>query len=94
MEWDEAKSAANRQRRGFGFDVAALIFEGVTVEWDDTRRDYGERRVIALGQVRGRCLAVVYTWRQGVRRIISARKANKGETDVYQMEIAPEDREK
>ncbi len=38
--------------------------------------------------------AVVYTWRQGVRRIISARKANKGETDVYQKGIAPEDREK
>ena len=83
MEWDEAKSEANRRQRGFGFDVAALIFDGETLEWDDTRKDYGEKRVIALGQVRGRCLVVVYTWRQGVRRIISARKANKGESDAY-----------
>ena len=83
MEWDEAKSEANRRRRGFGFDVAALVFDGDTLEWDDTRRDYGEKRVIAIGQVRGRRLVVVYTWRQGVRRIISARKANKGESDAY-----------
>ncbi len=70
--------------------MAAGIFEASTVEWDDTRRDYGERRIIALGQVRGRCLVVVYTWRGGVRRIISARKANKGETDVHQKAIARE----
>ena len=39
MEWDEAKSEANRRQRGFGFDVAALIFDGDTLEWDDTRKD-------------------------------------------------------
>ena len=84
MEWDEAKSEANRRRWGFGFDVAALVFDGDTLEWDDTRKDYGEKRIIALGKVRDRCLVVVYTWRKGVRRIISARKANKGESIAYQ----------
>ena len=49
MEWYEAKSEANRQRWGFGFDVAALIFDGDTLEWDDIRKDYGEKRVIAIG---------------------------------------------
>lgn len=84
MEWDAAKSERNRRERGFGFEVASLIFRGHTLEWDDTRRRYGERRVIALGRVEGRCIVVVYTWRRGVRRIISARKANKGEIRAYE----------
>jgi uncharacterized DUF497 family protein len=84
MEGDEAKSEANRLQRGFRFGVAALIFDGDTLEWEDTRKGLrrGARHRFRPGG--GRCLAVVYTWRQGVRRIISARKANKGESDAYQ----------
>jgi uncharacterized DUF497 family protein len=84
VQWDKSKSERNRRERGFGFEVASLIFRDHTLEWDDKRRHYGERRVIALGQVEGRCIVAVYTRRRGVRRIISARKANKGEIRAYE----------
>jgi hypothetical protein len=79
FDWDPAKDEWNRQERGFGFDFAALIFEGDTIEWPDHRRDYGETRVRAIGEADGLVLHVVFTDRDDVRRIISARIANRKE---------------
>ena len=45
FEWDQAKSDKNLAERGFDFEYACRIFGGDTIEWDDARRDYGERRV-------------------------------------------------
>jgi uncharacterized DUF497 family protein len=44
-----------------------------------SRRDRGERRIIAIGQVEGRFISVVYTRRNGRYRIISARPARRNE---------------
>ncbi len=93
FEWDEAKSERNRRERGFGFEVAIDLFEGAVLEFDDTRRDYGERRIIAIGELAGSILAVVYTWRGGTRRIISARIANRRERDAYRQDVASGPRE-
>ena len=79
FDWDDAKGERNRRDRGFGFDFAALIFEGGTIEALDERRDYGEARVRAFGEVDGLVLHVVYTDRGEVRRIISARLADRKE---------------
>ena len=87
FEWDEAKSGANLRERGFDFAYASLIFEGPTLEWDDTRREYGEQRVQAIGQVEDDILFVVYTWRGAVRRIISARLASRRERDAYRKAV-------
>jgi uncharacterized DUF497 family protein len=51
---------------------------------EDARRDYGEPRFRVLGVVDGRILFVVYTWRGGVCRLISARKADARERRRYQ----------
>ena len=83
FEWHEAKRRANLAKHGIDFVRAARIFEGRTVEWDDLRRHYGERRKIALGQVDHTVLFVVYTSREGKRRLISARKANPNERKTY-----------
>lgn len=83
FDWDSAKSERNRQERGFGFDIAILTFEGDTVEWPDDRRDYGETRVRAIGEVNGVVLHVVFTDRGDVRRIISARVASKKERNQW-----------
>lgn len=83
FEWDAAKSAANLRARGFDFAYAALIFDGPTLEMDDDRADYGERRIQAIGRAGDDVLFVVYTWRADVRRIISARRANRRERDAY-----------
>lgn len=42
--WDPVKSERTRRERGFGFDYAARIFVGCTVEAVDRRRDYGDWR--------------------------------------------------
>lgn len=81
FEWDDAKSLRNLLERGFGFDHAAAIFIGPTLEARDNRRDYGEVRVQAIGRVGDDVLYVVYSDRNEVRRIISARLANKRSGD-------------
>lgn len=81
--WDPGKSEKNRRERGFGFDFAALIFLGDTLEKPDWRKDYGEERIRALGLADGRCLAVTYTLRNGVHWIISAHPASRRDRDVY-----------
>lgn len=83
FDWDDAKSERNREERGFGFDFAALIFESNTLEWPDNRWDYGEKRMRAIGEVNGVVLHVVFTVRGDVRRIISARVANRKERSEW-----------
>ena len=83
FEWDEAKSAKNRRERGFGFDAAALTFDGPVIEWCDIREQWGETRIVAIGSVDGHVLAVVYTDRNDTRRIISARRARKVEEELW-----------
>lgn len=83
FDWHEAKHARNRQERGFGFDFAALIFAGRVLTQTDDRRDYGEVRLKAIGEAAGRILVVIYTDRDDVRWIISARLANRKERALW-----------
>ena len=64
FEWDPAKSGENLRQRGFDFEFAANIFDGPTVEREDRRQDYGERRMLAIGVVAGIHLTIVYTDRR------------------------------
>ncbi len=83
FEWDEAKSETCLRMRGFNFAHAALIFEGPTLEIDDDRLQYDERRIQAIGRAGDDVLFVVYTWRGDVRRIISARRSDRRERNAY-----------
>ena len=65
FDWDATKSDENLTRRGFDFAFAALVFADTFVEYDDVRRDYGERRIVALGLADGIPLTVVFTDRVG-----------------------------
>ena len=77
FEWDDDKSQRNLLERGFGFDHAAAIFLGPTLEAQDNRHDYGEVRVQAIGRAGDDILSVVYSDRGEARRIISAPLTNK-----------------
>ena len=72
VEWDEAKRVSNLEVHGVDFMDAALIFEGIFLEAEDKRSEYGEQRFRALGRVGDDTFMVAYTWRGEVRRIISA----------------------
>ena len=78
FEWDAPKDETNRRKHGFDFTYAIRIFDG-PVRYLASRRDRGERRIIATGQVEGRFISVVYTRRNGRYRIISARPARRSE---------------
>jgi uncharacterized DUF497 family protein len=83
FEWDEQKSAWTLKNRGFDFAFASRIFEAPVLERLDARSEYGESRVQAIGAVEQDVLFVVYTNRDGLRRIISARRANKRERELW-----------
>jgi uncharacterized DUF497 family protein len=85
FEWDNAKSERNRRERGFDFATAGLIFAGPVQTVVDGRRDYGEERIIAIGEIDGEVLVLVYTDGGQVRRIISARRANRKERETWRL---------
>jgi len=59
--WDERRSPRHLRDRGVDVEFATLIFDGPTLEHDNPRRDYGDRRVVGIGIARGVALTVVYT---------------------------------
>jgi hypothetical protein len=52
---------------------------------EDTRKDYGEPRIICYGHLQGRMVVVGYTPRGADRHIFSMRKAN----DREKVRLAP-----
>jgi uncharacterized protein len=85
ISYDPAKRGRTLQERGLDFEDATTVFEGITVEVEDLRKEYGERRVICYGLLAGRLVVVGYTPRGSVRHIFSMRKAN----DREQTRLAP-----
>ncbi len=85
ISFDPAKREKTLAERGLDFADAALVFVGVTLEFEDTRKDYGETRVICYGLLEGRMVVVGYTPRGAERHVFSMRKANERE----QARIAP-----
>jgi uncharacterized protein len=84
FQWDTDKSASNEAKHGISFLQAAQIFRGRILKTQDTRRDYGETRFIALGAFDGEVLRVVFTERDGDIRLISAWRAGKHDREKYQ----------
>lgn len=86
FEWDDDKNEANAIKHGFDFERAITIFNGVTLDWEDTRKNYGEKRTISLGLMGGVVIiAMVHTDRHGKKRIISARQAKLRERRIYEI---------
>jgi uncharacterized protein len=83
FERDPAKGQATEQQRGVRFERATEIFAGRLIEWTDERKDYGERRLRAVGESSRVLLHVVFTRRAAVIRHISARRANKKEQAIW-----------
>lgn len=83
FEWDQLKSERNVVERGFDFEYACRVFDGDTLEREDTRHAYAEVRIVAIGEIGDEIYVVVYTPRGDIRRIISARRASRRERDAY-----------
>lgn len=85
ITYDPDKRERTLRDRGLDFEDAPIVFAGLTVEVEDTRQDYGEKRLICYGQLEGRLVVVGYTPRGADRHIFSMRKANRRE----QIRLAP-----
>jgi hypothetical protein len=79
ITFDPAKRDKALLERGLDFADAELVFAGQTLEIEDTRKNYGEQRIICFGLLAGRSVVVGYTPRGADRHIFSMRKANERE---------------
>ena len=84
IEFDPAKAKANLRKHGVSFAHAEQALRdpmALTIEDPDSR---SEQRFITMGaDALGRVLVVVHTQREERTRLISARKASRGEADRY-----------
>ena len=79
VTYDSEKRERTLRERGLDFEDAAHVFAGVTLEVEDTRKDYGEDRIICFGWLAGRMVLIGYTPRGADRHVFSMRKANERE---------------
>ena len=79
ITFDPTKRDKALSELGLDFDDAELIFAGVTLEVEDTRKHYDETRVMCYGLLEGRMIVVGYTPRGADRHVFSMRKANERE---------------
>jgi uncharacterized protein len=84
IEFDPAKSARNARERSLPFELTAELDWSVARVRPDDRREYGEKRFVALVPKTRRLYVVCYCTRGDVRRIISFRRANKREERTYE----------
>lgn len=83
-EWDEAKRQANLKKHGYDFADADLVYENpAKLTLFTARQD--ERRLldIAIVELHGVILTLVYAIRGYNIRIISFRKASRKERRIY-----------
>ena len=85
ITFDPAKREKALAERGLDFADAGIVFDGVTLEIEDIRKEYGEKRIICYGLLAGRMVVIGYTPRGADRHVFSMRKANERE----QARIAP-----
>lgn len=84
IEFDPRKAASNLKKHGVSFAHAEQALRdphAVTVEDPDST---DEQRLVTLGMdALGRVIVVVHTPREERTRLISARKASRGEVKEY-----------
>jgi uncharacterized DUF497 family protein len=84
FEWDPYKEATNLAKHGIDFVDASEVFDDPQyLEEESTRHEAGEVRLKGIGTALGKVYAVIFTYRQDRRRIISARRVRPDEQRRY-----------
>jgi uncharacterized DUF497 family protein len=87
VTFDPAKRQATLEARGLDFADAGRVFDGYHFTRADDRMDYGEERFVSIGWLNGDVVVIVWTPRDGGRRIISMRHANGKERALYEARV-------
>ena len=85
FEWDPRKAASNLSKHSISFDEAVTVFnDPMFIAVMDDEHSEDEERYITVGLSNAsRLLMVAHTDRNGLIRIISARRATKKEENFY-----------
>jgi len=89
-EWDENKNRINQKEHGVSFEEALEVFcDPLHISKLDFRFNYFEERWITIGKTKKERILVVanlFFSNEGeeIIRIISARKANRDERNIYE----------
>ena len=84
FEFDPAKARTNLRKHGVSFSHAEQALRDPMAYTIDDPDSASERRFVTLGMdALGRVLVVIHTQRGERTRLISARKASRGEADRY-----------
>ena len=83
LRWNPTKAAANLAKHGVAFEAAEDFEWSTALVEADTRVNYGEIRLEAVGAIGDRLYVLVFTIRR-VIWVISLRKANRKEVRRYE----------
>lgn len=81
FEWDEPKRLANLRKHGIDFKDAVNVLGQDGPVYESGRGD--ELRWVTVGSMGGVLIAVVWTMRGEICRLISARRARKHEREDH-----------
>ena len=81
--WDEARRLANLSKHGLDFADAEKVSAGPLLMKETGREPYGEQRMIDIGLLETIVVLIVHVESDDSIRIISMRKAESDETDLF-----------
>ena len=86
IEWDPKKAISNLKKHGVSFEEAATaLSDPLAATGADPDHSLTEDRYVTFGvSEKGRLVVVSHTEKDETIRIISARRANKGEREFYE----------
>jgi len=89
FDWDEANSEKNWIKHKVSkIECEQVFFNLPLIVSDDAKHSVSERRWYLLGRTdQNRKLFIVFTIRENLIRVISARNMNKKEREIYDEEI-------
>ena len=89
FEYDRQKSVTNWAKHGISLEEAQQLWAVSAVEIK--ARTVGEERWMIIGYLQRRCYSCIFTMRQDVVRLISARRSRPNEERLYHDQIQATD---
>ena len=83
LEFDPAKSDANKAKHGIDFNEATELWEDAS-RIEIPARTTGEPRFMVIGKIGGRHWSGVITYRGEKTRIVSVRRSRREEVELYE----------
>lgn len=85
FEYDPKKSIVNRSKHGISLEEAKELWLVPSIEVKARTMD--EPRFMIIGKIRGKFYSCIYTMRNNVIRLISARRSRASEESIYHEHI-------